>query len=262
MTIAQGDRMKIRSTGLTLLWYFSICDTFYWLQDKVTIQYKNILNSQFKSNTVIFKYPNTQHFFDKMPRVLPEYKQQAKHRIIDGALKTFLRRGYKKTTMDNIGKDLGVSKGAVYQYFTSKEDLFLEAFDLYITQKRNRIIDFLKTKGLEGIVSEEFFNLNLSSPNTTDSFTFDLISETLYNQRLNKKMMGYYDRAITNLALFFEEYMKKKTLKQNIDSRKIAVKLLGMREGLTNMLLYGFSLSEVRQVWTDFAETTLNEIKA
>ncbi len=195
-----------------------------------------------------------------MPRVLPEYKQQAKQRIIDGALKTFLRLGYKKTTMDDIGKDLGVSKGAVYQYFTSKEDLFLEAFYLYITKKRNKIIDFLKIKGLEGIVSEEFFDLNLS-PDATAIFTSDLISETLDNKRLNKKMIGYYDRAISNLALFFDEYKKKNTLKQNGDSRKIAVKLLGMREGLTNMLFYGVSLSEVRQVWTDFAKAMLNEIR-
>ncbi len=196
-----------------------------------------------------------------MPKVLPEYKQQAKQRIIDGSLKTFLRLGYKKTTMDDIGKDLGVSKGALYQYFTSKEELFLEAFDLYITQKRNRIIDFLKNNGLEGIRSEEFLNLNLSSPDTTTNFIFDLISETLYNQRLNKKMMSYYERAISNLALFLEEYKKKKTLKQNVDSRKIAVKLLGMREGLTNMLLYGVSLAEVRQVWTDFADNLLSEIR-
>jgi len=195
-----------------------------------------------------------------MPKVLPEYKQEAKKRIIDGALKTFLRLGYKKTTMDDIAKDLGVSKGAVYQYFTSKEDLFLEAFDLFITQKRNKIIEFFKNNGVEGIKSEEFFNLNLS-PDATVVFAIDLISETLYNERLNKKMASYYDRAISNLESLFEENKQKNVLKQNVDSRKIAIKLLGMREGLTNLLLYGVSLNEVKEVWIDFAESLLNEIK-
>ncbi len=196
-----------------------------------------------------------------MPKVLPEYKQEAKKRIANGALNTFLKMGYKKTTMDDIGKDLGVSKGAVYQYFTSKEDLFLEVFDLFITQKRNRIIDFLRVEGLEGIKSEEFFNLNLSSPDVTANFVLDLISGSLYNERLNKKMSGYYDRAINGLELFFDENKKKELIKNSVNSRKIAIRLLGMREGLTNMLLYGVSLSEVKQVWMNFTEALLSEIK-
>lgn len=196
-----------------------------------------------------------------MPKVLPEYKEEAKKRIIEGALKTFLRMGYVKTTMEDVGKDLGVSKGAVYQYFNSKEELFFDVFDLFITQKRNRIIEFLKIKGLEGIKSEEFFKLNFFSPDITANFAFDLISESLYNKRLNQKMASYYNRAINGLEQFFDENKKIGLIEKSADSRGIAIKILGMREGLTNMLLYGVSLSEAQQVWTNFAQNLLNEIK-
>jgi len=59
-----------------------------------------------------------------MPKVVPEYKEEAKSRILDVANKVFAEKGYHEATMDDIAKRLGVSKGAIYLYFSSKEDLF------------------------------------------------------------------------------------------------------------------------------------------
>src|SRR2546430_5147449 len=59
-----------------------------------------------------------------MPKVVPEYKEEAKSRILDAANRVFAEKGYHEATMDDIGKRLGVSKGAIYLYFSSKEDLF------------------------------------------------------------------------------------------------------------------------------------------
>lgn len=197
-----------------------------------------------------------------MPKVLPEYKQEAKKRIINAALNTFLRLGYKKTTMDDIGKDLGVSKGALYQYFTSKDDLFLETLDLFITKSRSKISEYLKIEGLEGIKSEEFFDLSLFSSDITTNFAFDLVSESLYNKVINKKLSEYYNRAISGLELFFEENKKNGIVKRTVDSRKTSIRLLGMREGLKSMMFYSCSPAEAKKVWVDFANNLLSEIKA
>jgi len=59
-----------------------------------------------------------------MPKVVPEYKEEAKSRILEAANKVFAEKGYHEATMDDIAKRLGVSKGAIYLYFSSKEDLF------------------------------------------------------------------------------------------------------------------------------------------
>src|SRR5207249_8991221 len=59
-----------------------------------------------------------------MPKVVPEYKEEARSRILDAANKVFAERGYHEATMEDIAKRLGVSKGAIYLYFSSKEDLF------------------------------------------------------------------------------------------------------------------------------------------
>ncbi|TEU12198.1 MAG: TetR/AcrR family transcriptional regulator [Anaerolineales bacterium] len=48
--------------------------------------------------------------------------------IIQAALACFTRKGYNNTTMDDIVAESGLSKGSLYWYFKSKDDLFAAAF--------------------------------------------------------------------------------------------------------------------------------------
>lgn len=47
-----------------------------------------------------------------------------KNLILDKAKERFERFGYKKTTMDELSRDCGISKKTIYWHFDSKEDLF------------------------------------------------------------------------------------------------------------------------------------------
>jgi AcrR family transcriptional regulator len=47
-------------------------------------------------------------------------------KLLDSALKTFLREGYSGATIEGISENAGFSRGAFYAHFTSKEDIFLE----------------------------------------------------------------------------------------------------------------------------------------
>jgi AcrR family transcriptional regulator len=60
-----------------------------------------------------------------MPKVVAGYKAQARSRIIGAARTVFSRRGFADATMDDIAKEIGVSKGALYLYFPTKRDLLL-----------------------------------------------------------------------------------------------------------------------------------------
>jgi AcrR family transcriptional regulator len=48
--------------------------------------------------------------------------------VLDAARERFLRFGVKKTTMDEVSGDAGISKKTLYEFFRSKEDLFLATF--------------------------------------------------------------------------------------------------------------------------------------
>jgi AcrR family transcriptional regulator len=64
------------------------------------------------------------------PRARPNKKQASRERsikkIMDSALRLFVRQGYAHTTIDEIADASGLTKGAVYHYYGSKEDLLLE----------------------------------------------------------------------------------------------------------------------------------------
>ncbi len=47
-----------------------------------------------------------------------------RERIIHAARECFARYGYDKTTNDDIAKKAGITSGAMYHYFDSKQDLF------------------------------------------------------------------------------------------------------------------------------------------
>ena len=46
--------------------------------------------------------------------------------ILRTATDLFSERGYNEVTMEEIAEDMGVSKGTIYNYFSSKENLYLE----------------------------------------------------------------------------------------------------------------------------------------
>jgi AcrR family transcriptional regulator len=60
-----------------------------------------------------------------MPKTSILYEQAQQKRIISGAAKVFAEYGYDLTTMDQICQALNISKGGLYIYFKSKQDLFL-----------------------------------------------------------------------------------------------------------------------------------------
>ncbi|HKF19191.1 MAG TPA: TetR/AcrR family transcriptional regulator [Candidatus Dormibacteraeota bacterium] len=64
-----------------------------------------------------------------MPRLAVEAKEARREHILRAALRCFARSGYYPTTVDDIAAEAGVSKGAPYVYFESKEALFQQLYD-------------------------------------------------------------------------------------------------------------------------------------
>jgi AcrR family transcriptional regulator len=53
-----------------------------------------------------------------------DVSKERRAQIIEAALNRFMRQGYNNTTMDDIVAESGLSKGTLYWYFDSKDDLF------------------------------------------------------------------------------------------------------------------------------------------
>jgi AcrR family transcriptional regulator len=51
--------------------------------------------------------------------------------ILKTALLLFLEKGYKNVSYQDLVKKTGLSKGAIYHYFASKEELLVAVFDMF-----------------------------------------------------------------------------------------------------------------------------------
>ena len=58
-----------------------------------------------------------------MPRVDADYLEARRRQIMDAAVTCFGREGFHRTTMQAIITETGLSAGAIYRYFRSKEDI-------------------------------------------------------------------------------------------------------------------------------------------
>lgn len=52
-----------------------------------------------------------------------KHPEQTVQKILDVSLKLFGEKGYEKTTIQDIVDALGMSKGAIYHHFKSKDDI-------------------------------------------------------------------------------------------------------------------------------------------
>jgi AcrR family transcriptional regulator len=55
-----------------------------------------------------------------------EEKQEMHKRILNGARKIFLEKGYEQTSMRNIANEINYSPGSIYFYFKDKSEIFHE----------------------------------------------------------------------------------------------------------------------------------------
>jgi AcrR family transcriptional regulator len=55
------------------------------------------------------------------------YENPSRTKIITGARRYFFANGFRSVTMDDLAKELGMSKKTIYEYFPSKKDLIVAA---------------------------------------------------------------------------------------------------------------------------------------
>ena len=67
----------------------------------------------------------------------PERRRQ----LLDTALATFARLGYRDASMNDIAEAAGVTKPVLYQHFGSKRELFLEVLEQLSTDLRTAVRD-------------------------------------------------------------------------------------------------------------------------
>jgi AcrR family transcriptional regulator len=185
-----------------------------------------------------------------MPKVVPQYREEAKSRILETATRVFSEKGYHETTMEDVAEGMGVSKGALYLYFGSKEELFRE-----ICKAAPTILGETLRSSFTGddlvASSKAFFEKMMKHSFDELGLNFETLAEASRNATIRKILEESYEKVSDVLISFLEKLKKEGKISRGIDSRSLARTLIAVYDGLLASLFMGNSPEEAIKLWED-----------
>jgi AcrR family transcriptional regulator len=194
-----------------------------------------------------------------MPKVVPEYKEEAKKRIIAAGVEVMSKRGYSQTTMEDIAAHLGVSKGALYLYFKNKDELILESaknMQSQLSQLHKMQMATSPTRRPLDVWTETLDNFVPFNPQINMLF-FELVAVTERNPEINKISSKNLADEIEILEHEITTQQQDGLIRTDVDPRTIVVALISIFNGLRLMNILGMDQSEIRKRWIEMGRIIL-----
>ncbi len=169
-----------------------------------------------------------------MPRrVSVENIAKRKEQILRAAIKAFARNGLKGTSMNDIVLESGMSKGAIYWYYNSKDEIISELVNFFFDPKEMKMLDRLLS---EGTAIERIKKLADYTAEAMDKMKpFQPVIQELYviafRDAQTKKMATKSFQESTSLLERIIDYGVKKKEFKRVDAHQVSVSIIEMMEG-------------------------------
>lgn len=177
----------------------------------------------------------------RMPAI--STKEELRDGILDATERLLARYGYRKMTVEDIAREVGVGKGTIYLHFSSKEEIVLSHVD--------RIVERVKERLWEIARSEETAAARLRSMLLTRVlFRFDSIQQ--YTQSLNDLLAVLRPGLLARRAVYFDEEAQifAQVLNEGRESGELQFEdaltsAYGMLHATNSLLPYSLSTTEL-----------------
>lgn len=183
-----------------------------------------------------------------MPKVVPQYKEEAKERIIQAALQVYAEKGLYEATMDDVARKLGVSKGALYLYFKSKEELLNQIIKRPEQSVYHFLESLLETKNLNESLEDAFEHDKYNPSEKRRSLLFDFIAEASRNPSIRRAVSETYEQNVKTLASFLANQNPNLKRKPE-ESRCQAVSLISLYLGTLASSILGADNDDLKQAF-------------
>jgi AcrR family transcriptional regulator len=171
-----------------------------------------------------------------MPRVSEAYKEERRAAILEGALRCFAEKGYAATTIDDIVRSLGISKGAIYNYFSSKEDIYVQIMD----SRMNRFVESLRdnfAQEASAATKLRYLIQRLTGQPLEDlrrllSFHLEYSLHASRQEELKASIQKHADTALAFMAELIAEGKRNGEFRAEVDERLAASMFWALRDGI------------------------------
>lgn len=178
---------------------------------------------------------------------------KTKQNIVDEAFHLFAQQGYEATSIDQIMKRLGRTKGTFYAHFRSKEELFVEIMNQRM-RSQHRMIEKEwheyedKENGWRFV--EEMIQKLIKYAQAEDwiSMFFEFVAHVEKNPDVRAHMLQMYEEWRSFLSRFFAMFQEKGLLKKEIDPTLLATSLIAVFDGFNLQYHVNQKIDPFRQI--------------
>jgi TetR/AcrR family transcriptional regulator, repressor for uid operon len=196
-----------------------------------------------------------------MPKVTGQYKSDLREKIIQAAIKSFAQTGFDRTKMEDIAKRLGLSKGTIYLYFNSKEDLFLAICEHYLKAVRDQQYSAIFSKKEDLVLDSEHFYENFRRlEQGKDRVMLEMVVESSRNSRLKKGMYEHRLKVYDAVVEHLNRQIEKGFIKKGIDVNGLASAFVALYDGLTVSKMLGISEASNKKAWVAMVRAVMEGI--
>lgn len=185
-----------------------------------------------------------------MARVSQEHLNARRRQILDGASRCFTRNGFHATSMQDVLRETGLSAGAVYRYFRSKEELIgaiaEEAFATIGGAFADAAHDDpppLPDVVLGRVLRQVYAGpADLADGDRTNypRLIIQVWAETLRNEQLAATLNEGYANLRADWIGLVESYQKAGTMRSDVPADHVARTLIGIVQGfIAQQALFG-----------------------
>lgn len=173
-----------------------------------------------------------------MPKVSEQYKENKIQNLLDSADICFARNGYEATTIDDIVEESGTSKGAIYNYFESKEDIYLS-----LAERRTDAARATLFEELDGIKDpleklKRLFALDLEEKTELERrLDLEFWINASKNENLRKRLVVRAQKSINLIANIIEEGKATGVFKADLNSQLVSELYWSITDGASSHLM-------------------------
>jgi len=157
-----------------------------------------------------------------------------KERIILAGEELFSQRGYDATSVSLICERAGVSKGAFFHYFSTKEEFFLEILDRWLLDLSQKIESYFKEqdKVINGLLRTTIIFEDIFKESKEKFYLFlEFLRKGISDERILKKLGDYFKRYKEYFSLLIERGKREGSFK-DIDSEVLSSLIISYSIGI------------------------------
>lgn len=160
-----------------------------------------------------------------MPPVSERYRGARRQEITRAARRCFARAGFAGTSMSDVFAESGLSAGAVYSYFTSKDELVSVIIDEILDEVGRTLAPALDDRPLESLdqVLRRFLRVLQSSlANDLPGLAVQVWAEAQRNDTLRARLSDDHRRVRHQFACLLDHYVAQGAIPQGAPVAEMA----------------------------------------